>query len=112
MVKTLDDLMIDIPVHPSKGKEKPHIDPKKEYFAVTPNEFAIYSKQKKCWYCLLTKVVIQGNISDVIDENGEMWLLIGGKPMTHGKWGTCDTIDPILDLYNSGKYLEWLASVS
>lgn len=109
---TLDDLMIDIPVQPSKGNEKPHIDPKKEYFAVTPTEFLIYSKQKKCWYCLRTKLVINGNISDIIDANGEMWLHVQGKLMTHGKWGTADNLDDILDLYNSGKYLEWLASVS
>lgn len=109
---TLKDLMVDIPVQPSKGKEKSHIDPEKEYFAVTPNEFVIYSKQKKCWYCLRTKLVIEGNISDIIDEKNEMHLHVKGKRATYGKWATSDSLNEILDLYNSGKYLEWLASVS
>lgn len=103
--------MIDIPTHPSK-EEEPHIDKNKEYFLVTTEEFMIYSKQKQCWFCLRTKLVIPCNISDVINAKSEMNLHVPDKKMTHGKWGTCDSLDPILDLWNSGQYLEWLAYVS
>lgn len=109
---TLSDLMIDVPVQPSTGQEKPHIDPNREYFCVTNCEFLIYSKQKKCWYCLITKLVIPGNISDIIDAKGDMHLYVKHKAVTIGKWGKADSIDDILDLYNSGEYLECLASVS
>ena len=111
-MKTLDDLMIDVPVFPSIVEEKEHINPSKEYFAVTLDEFLIYSRKNKCWYCLRTKLVVEGNVFDIIDEKGDMFLYIKGKKTTHGKWGTADNIDDILDFYNSGMYLEWLASLS
>ena len=105
---TLDDFMIGIPINPSKIEEKPHIDPEKEYFAVTTDEFVVYSKQDRCWHCLRTKIVIEGNISDVINEKNEIHLHVSGKRITRGKWGRANSLDEILDFYNSGKYLEWL----
>lgn len=99
--------MIDIPSNEC-GKESPHIDESKEYFAVTPCEFMVYSKEKKCWYCLRTKLVVPGRISDVIDETNTLRLHVEGKPITIGKWGYAPTMDDILDFYNSGQYIEWL----
>lgn len=107
-MNTLTELMIDIPVQPARGQEEKHIDPNKEYFAVTPRQFLIYAKQKMCWHCLRTGLVIPGNISDVIDENGDMYLHVDGLPVNHGKWATAGNLDDIMDLYNSGQYLEWL----
>lgn len=111
MIKNLEDLMIDIPACPSK-EELPHIDTNREYFLVTTEEFMIYYKQKQCWFCLRTNLVIPCNISDVVTAKGDMHLHVPGKKITHGKYATADNMDAILDLFNSGEYLEWLASVS
>lgn len=108
----LEKIMIDVPAQPRTEIEKRHIDIDKEYFGVTPYHFIVYSKQKRCWYCLRTKAVIPGNISDVINEQGEMLLFIQNKPVISGKWGTANSIDAILDLFNSGRYLELLSPPS
>ena len=101
-------LLSEIPVRQTEHEEKPYIDLNQEYFAVTPIEFLVYSKEKKCWYCLRTRIIIEGNISDIIDEKGNMYLYVKDKPITKGKWGTADSIDTILDFYNSGRYIQWL----
>lgn len=105
---TYEDILIQIPNQEIEVKEKDYINPEKEYFAVTTKEFMIYSKQKKTWYCLITKLIIPGAISDIIDENGAFWLHVANKQMTHGKWGTADNMDDILDFFNSGDFLKWL----
>lgn len=104
---TFNDIVTTIPVYPDK-EEGMHIHPDREYFAVTPDCFVIYAKPNKCWYCLLTKRVIPGSISDLIDKHGDLWLHVPDKPMTHGKWGHAPDMDSILDLFNSRNYINWL----
>lgn len=106
------DPFIDVPVGPDVPPEESHIDPKRFYFALTPEEYLLYSWEKHTWYCLRTGLVIPGRISDIIDVKGDMWLPVAGKPVTSGKWGHADSLDVLLDFYNSGDYLTWLNNLS
>ena len=100
--------MIVSEIEPKMCADRIDFDSRLFYIAVTQNHFFVYDHGFRTWTNWKNNHILHYKLEKSFDSDGCVVLPINGIPTKMDNWFVAESMDDVLDFYNSEEYLQYI----